>query len=159
MRTLTPPGASRGSSEQAPVFADLSGRRRRRMRLLGLGAGAVMAACLAVMAAGLLGGPKASLIPWARRGGAGGPATASAPGAAGTAPPQLAPFPVTQPSPAPDRPPGAGGSSSPAAGGSSSPAASASPSASVTNRASKTPPGLNHTKTPHPSPTKHASAV
>ena len=151
MRTLPPTGAPRDAPEQAPVFADVSGRRRRRMRLLGLGAGAAMAACLAVMAAGLLGGPKASLIPWARRGGAGGPATASAPGGAGTAPPQLAPFPVTQPSPAPDRPPGAGGSSSPAA--------SASPSAAVTNRASKTPPGLNHTQTPHPSPTKHASAV
>ena len=158
MRTLPPTGAPRDAPEQAPVFADLSGRRRRRMRLLGLGAGAAMAACLAVMAAGLLGGPKASFIPWARRGGAGGPATASAPGGAGTAPPQLAPFPVTQPSPAPDRPPGAGGPR-PRPRGSSSPAASASPSAAVTNRASKTPPGLNHTKTPHPSPTKHASAV
>jgi hypothetical protein len=154
MRTLSHRGAPRQSPQQAPVFADVSGRRRRRMRLLGLVAGGVMAACLVVMAVGLLGGPRASFVPWAGLDvGSSTPAGIGVPGEAGSSPTQRAPDPSALPSPAPDRSPSTrpGGSSSPAASGSSSPAASASSSPTVTNRATKTPPGRNRSPSPHPS--------
>ncbi|HMI24023.1 MAG TPA: hypothetical protein VK594_06020, partial [Streptosporangiaceae bacterium] len=47
------------------VFTDHSGRRRRTMRLLGIGAGVVIAAALGLITVGLAGGPKAPIISWA----------------------------------------------------------------------------------------------
>jgi hypothetical protein len=46
------------------IFFDPAGRRRIRMRRLALAAGAVLAGFLVVAAVGLLGGPKAPLLPW-----------------------------------------------------------------------------------------------
>ena len=151
MRTLPHRGAPRQSPQRAPVFADVSGRRRRRMRLLGLGAGGAMAAYLVVMAVGLLGGPRASFIPWA--GLHAGSSTAvgiGVPGEASSAPTQRAPDPSALPSPST----GPGAPPSTAASGSSSPAASASSSPTVTNRASRTPQGRNRSPSPHPSPSR-----
>ncbi len=58
MTTPGPPG-------QVPVFTDPSGRRRRRMRRVGVGLTAVFITCMAVAAVGMLGGPQAPFIPWA----------------------------------------------------------------------------------------------
>jgi hypothetical protein len=127
----------------APVFTDLSGRRRRVMRLAGLGLGAVMLAFLAAAAAGLLGGPRASFLPWGLLGhprghGAGAPGHAAATSPAGVPVrvPAPAPFPAADMSPS-VRP---------------APAASATPA--LSNRAGKTPPGRNRT----PGTTRHTSA-
>src|SRR5260370_14269765 len=63
--------AQRGSTTgnattaQTSVFADLSGRRRRRMRRAGICVAAALIGCLTVVAVGLLGGPRAPLVPWA----------------------------------------------------------------------------------------------
>lgn len=59
-------GPARPPARTRPVFADSSGRRARRMRLVGMCAGGALVACLIVMAVGLLGGPGASFIPWGR---------------------------------------------------------------------------------------------
>lgn len=148
MRTLPHRGTPR-QSRRAPVFADVSGRRRRRMRLLGLVAGGAMAAYLVVMAVGLLGGPRASLIPWdGLHADSSAAAGIGVPGEASSAPTQRAPDPSALPSPS-TRP---GAPHSTAASGSSSPAASASSSPTVTNRASRTPQGRNRSPSPHPSP-------
>jgi hypothetical protein len=48
----------------APIFADPSGRRRIQMRWLALAAGGALSGFLVVAAIGLLGGPKAPLLPW-----------------------------------------------------------------------------------------------
>jgi hypothetical protein len=146
-----------------PVFTDLSGRRVRRMRLFGIGASLALLACLIVMAVGLLGGPGASIIPWAS--GNGDPA-GSAPGSAGAAgngrPGSAQPNPTTMPSPTPistfgrtpsTRPGSPSGSGSPSPSARSS---SSSPSPSSTNLAGKTPPGQN--RTPQPTPTKNPRA-
>lgn len=110
-----------------------------------------MALCLVVMAVGLLGGPGASFIPWAGLGGHSSrtPMGIGFHGEAGTAPTLRAPHPSL---PVPTPSPQTAASSSPAAGGASSPAASSSPT--VTNRASKTPPGRNRTPSAHPSPSR-----
>src|SRR5260221_11855731 len=68
------PSAANPASIQTPVFADLSGRRRRRMRQAGICVAAALIGCLTVVAVPLLGGPRAPLLPWA-------------PGTAGPAPP------------------------------------------------------------------------
>ena len=72
MTTPPPPG-------QAPVFADLSGRRRRRMQRVGAGLTAAFVSCMTVAAIGMLGGPKAPFISWAAH-----PRNIAAPGQAGT---------------------------------------------------------------------------
>src|SRR4029077_16870763 len=53
------------SVESRPVFADLSGRRRRLMRRLGIGSGAGLVMCLAAVVVALAGGPEAPLTHWA----------------------------------------------------------------------------------------------
>jgi hypothetical protein len=138
-----------------PVFTDLSGRRLRRIRRLGVGASVALLACLIVMAAGLLGGPRVPVLPWS----SGKVGTSDLPGAAGKAGSSPA-------SPAPTRLPGrdpasrpSSPSPSPRAGPTRSSPGSASPSAGspapgVTNRAGKAPPGLN--RTPRP---KHTHAA
>ena len=63
----------------AGVRADSSGRRARRMRLVGMCAGGALVTCLIVMAVGLLGGPGAlSFIPWDGHHGSGSADTSSA---------------------------------------------------------------------------------
>ena len=153
-----------------PVFADLSGRRPRRMKIAGIAAGAVLLACLAVMAAGLLGGPQASFIPWAPRNAAGTPAW---PGAVSAGPAGASAVPSAAPSvPAPGvlpqpRASASAGHSAGATAAATTPAttpasapatAAVSPSPSVTNAGGRTPPGRNRSPSPHPSP-KHASAA
>ena len=138
------------------MFTDLSGRRLRRMRRLGVGAGVALLACLIVMAVGLLGGPRVPVLPWSS-GKAG--AFSDLPGAAGKArsspaSPAPAPLPGRDPASRPSSP-----SASPSAAPARSSPGSASPSAGspapvVTNRAGKAPPGLN--RTPQP---KHTHAA
>lgn len=113
------------------------------MRLAGLGTGTVLVSCLAVMAVGLLGGPKAPFIPWSalhQDGGSGGAPAARQAGRAATPTPDVKPL-----SPAPRR-----STAQPAGspGGSPSAATGVTPSPMVTNRASKAPPGLNRTPSP-----------
>lgn len=66
------------AADMPGVFTDPSGRRRVRLRWLALAAGAALGSFLLVTALGLLGGPKAPLLPWPRvaaqppPGGAGG---------------------------------------------------------------------------------------
>jgi hypothetical protein len=129
------------------VFADVSGRRRKRMRRLGLGACAGLFACLAVMAVGLIGGPRASFIPWpGLDAGTSGPSQVKPSGEAGAT--QPTPNPAIMPAPVS---PAARGGVSSSAPRSSSPAASTSPTP-ATNRGSKTPPGRN--RSPSPKPTR-----
>src|SRR5260370_30438106 len=59
------PSAANPASIQTPVFADLSGRRRRRMRQAGICVAAALIGCLTVVAVALLGGPRAPFVPWA----------------------------------------------------------------------------------------------
>ena len=145
------------------VFADPSGRRRRRLRLLGIGAGAVISAALALIIAGLAGGPKAPFISWALPHHAAGTPPGQHPGAAGqqgagqarsSAPPAGAPSPSAgpQPSPSADRLPSPrpSASSSPSPG-TSTPAPTTTPSPA--NPAGRTPPG--HTRTPNPHKSTH----
>jgi hypothetical protein len=144
--------STRPPAGRAPVFTDVSGRRRKRMRRLGIGVCAGLLACLTMMAAGLLGGPRASFIPWPGLGaGTSGPPSAKASGEAGPGGTQPVPNPATRPAPAAAgrASSGAPGSSSPSSVRASSPAASTSPTP-VANRASKTPPGLNRSPTPKP---------
>ena len=137
-------GPARPPARTRPVFADSSGRRARRMRLVGMCVGGALVACLIVMAVGLLGGPGATFIPWDGHHGSGSADTASA-GRARTAGPGSAPaiMPASGRSGATR-----GGSSSPSASPSVSPSAAPSPSPAVTNRAGKKPPGLNRTPMP-----------
>jgi len=51
--------------ETRPVFADLSGRRRRLMRRLGIGSGAALVICLGAVMVALAGGPQAPFTHWA----------------------------------------------------------------------------------------------
>jgi hypothetical protein len=124
-------------THHAPVLDDVSGRRRRRMRLFGLGLGTVLLACLTVIAVGLPGGPQAPSTP--RTGLGAGTSPRSASGSAGDGSSQPAPNPVilppASPSPFPDRPPPGSGSATANVGGSPAPVA--------TNQAGKTPPGRN----------------
>jgi len=132
-----------------PVFTDPSGRRRRRMRQAGVGASAALLACLVVMAAGLLGGPGASVIPWS--GGNTGAFPGVGSGAAGKARPSPADPPARLPGPS-----SPASSSSPGAAASApGPSRSAhSPAPVVTNRGGKAPPGLNRSARP-----KHTHAA
>jgi hypothetical protein len=148
-----PPHAAGG----APVFTDLSGRRMRRMRLAGLAAAGMLLACLAVMAAGLLGGPRASFVPWDTLNPASSPArphTGGSPGrpAAPAIPPVPGPAPLREPQASAGARPSAAAGPSAAATPAASGAATASPSPSATNVAGKTPPGRNRSPSPHPSP-------
>jgi hypothetical protein len=134
----------------APVFTDVSGRRRKRMRRLGLGVCAGLSACLAVMAVGLLGGPRASFIPWpGLDAGASGAPQVKPSGEAGAGASQPVPNPVIMPAPGTSVSPAASSSAPRSSPRSSSPAVSTSPTP-VTNRGSKTPPGRNRSPTPKP---------
>jgi hypothetical protein len=144
--------AGNPASAQAPVFADLSGRRRRRMRRAGIVMAAALISCLTVVAVGLLGGPRAPFVPWApvtadraATGGRGGPAAGSS---------HPAPAPTVRPAPSafPDLPPSPRRRSSPAP-------VSSGTSPAVTNPAGKAPPGQNHTRPPRPSPSVHTHAA
>jgi len=114
------------------------------MRLVGMCAGGALVACLIVMAVGLLGGSRASFIPWDGHHGSGSADTAGA-GRARIAAPESAPATMAASGRS-----GAtrGGSSSPPASPSASPSAAPSPSPAVTNRAGKKPPGRNRTPMP-----------
>jgi len=120
------------------VFADLSGRRLRRMRLAGIAAAGVLLGCLVVMMAGLLGGPRAPFLPWGARN-ASPPAR---PGTAGSAAASAAP-----PAPAPG--PRASASAGPSARPAAAAAPAASPSPLVTNAVGKVPPGRNRSPSAH----------
>jgi len=130
------------------VFTDVSGRRRRRLRRLGVGLTAALLGCLTMMAVALLGGPGASVLPWDE----GSQPAQGAPGSGGTAGQGGAqPSPTAVPSPEPLPPTGPApstGPGSPSARGSSSPSASHSPSPVATNRAGHTPPGRNRVPRP-----------
>ena len=53
------------AADGAPgIFADPAGRRRIRVRWLAVSAGLLLSAFLVVGAVGLLGGPKAPVLPW-----------------------------------------------------------------------------------------------
>lgn len=137
----------------APVFADLSGRRLRRMRLAGMAATGVLLACLAVMAVGLLGGPGASFMPWATHR---APGTAAGPGTAGSARPGT---PAASPAPAPGVPqPRASASAGHSAAAATATSVPVSPSPLVTNAVGKAPPGRNRAPSPRPS-LKHSGAA
>lgn len=155
MRTAThttgqPPDPG-SEAAQAPVFVDLSGRRSRRMKLAGLGAGAGLLACLSVMTISLLGGPRAAFLPWSVLN-TGKPVPAVS--EAGITPTSM-PNPAILPPPSSGPPQVTPSASSPAATSSGS----GSPAPVTTNRASKTPPGRNRSDSPHPSPSpsRHAS--
>jgi len=141
-------GRARPPTRSRPVFTDPSGRRVRRMRLIGACAGGALVAFLIVMLVGLLGGPGASFIPWAGHNGGGsadavtGRARSAGPGST----PAMPAKPVSSGRSGATR----GGSPSPSASPPASPTAAPSPSPAVTNRAGKKPPGLNRTPTPSP---------
>jgi len=136
-----PPSARKSPAAGGlPVFTGPPGRRLRRMRQFGVGAGAVLLAWLIVMAVGPLGGPRAPVTP------GGGANTGGFSGAGSGATGKVRPSPA---GPAPARSPRPG--SPPSA---SSPMPSGSPSPAVTNRASKAPPGRNRAPGP-----KHTHAA
>lgn len=143
-------GRPSNAASALPVFADPTGRRRRRMRRAGACIAATLAGCLTVVVVGLLGGPQAPFVPWAtahpqaNADPGGTRATTKKAGGAAAAPSQ----PAVLPSPRPDP------SSSP----SPSPSPGASPRPAVTNRAGRTPPGRNRSKPPRPSPSGRAHA-
>jgi len=123
-------------THHAPVLADVSGRHRRRMRLLGIGLGTVLLACLAVMAVGLPGGPHAPPAPRTGVGAGTSPRSASSGGDGSSQPvPNPVILPPASPSRLPDRPPPGAGSAGANVGG--------NPAQVVTNQAGKTPPGRN----------------
>jgi hypothetical protein len=149
-------GGPRHAAPAAPVFTDLSGRRLQLMRALGIGAALALLAFLVVGAVGMLGGPRASFIPWkmldsgkrpahpagarehARRGPAGVPTSLPMPSAMPSA--ISGSFPASPPAP------GSAAVSSPA-----SPSVTATvPVPTVTNPAGHTPPGKNRTPKPVP---------
>jgi hypothetical protein len=156
------PGAARQHSgqtaEQAavPVFADPSGRRRQRLRRIGLGTSIFLIGSLVLVGTGLVGGPKTPFSLWGAppagshgQAGArhstppsrpGGGSGTPAPGSASSSQP---PGPSAHPSPAPSV------SASP------SPAPSPSPSPAATNPAGHTPPGQNHSKRPRSTKSPH----
>jgi hypothetical protein len=155
------PGGQRGAARmprppRVPVFADLSGRRPRRMRLIGVTVGVVLCGCLVVMTAGLVGGARAPFMPWSPRQGAGTGASghaAGGPGTAGTGGRAGAPSATPTPGARPGSP-SSGRSASPRPRPPAVPPSAAVTTApAVTNRASKTPPGLNRTTSP-----KHTGA-
>jgi hypothetical protein len=140
--------------ESRPVFVDPSGRRHRVLRRAGLGAVAVLVACLGAVLVALAGGPQAPFTHWAAPARA-VPAVQSHVGSsahhrarAGVGPaqpdPQAGPVPSASPS----------GKASPRPRPSASPSASATPSSPVpTNPAGHTPPGK--TKSPNPHRSSH----
>ena len=137
--------------ESRPVFVDPTGRRRRVLRRAGMGAVAVLVACLGAVVVALAGGPQAPLTHWA----APGPAAPGPPGhgrsgahhqSGGAGPAQ------------PDPQAGVLPSAAPSAWPSPSPRPSPSPSASSpvpTNPAGHTPPGLSKSPGPRKSPHGH----
>jgi hypothetical protein len=164
------PGRSRHRApclpmESRPVFADLSGRRRRIMQRVGLGLAAVLVVCLGVVVVAVAGGPQAPFTGWAapqarvaavpshgrsrtpdRGGGNAGP---SQPGAQPG--PVLSPLPSTGASARPSDSPMP---SSSAPSSSSSPVAARS-SPVPTNPAGHTPPGS--TRSPSPRKSSHGA--
>src|SRR5260221_5553965 len=146
------PSAANPASIQTPVFADLSGRRRRRMRQAGICVAAALIGCLTVVAVALLGGPRAPFVPWA-------PVTAvharPATGRTGTdanARSQPAPAPVLIPSPSPDVFPSPPRSPSPAA-------VTSGGSPAATHPGGPTPPRRHRTHPPRPPPPRHTPAA
>jgi len=124
-------------AHHAPVLADVSGRRRRRMRLLGIGLITALLAGLTMMAVGLSGGPQAPPAPRAGLGSGTSPRSASGSGDGSSQPvPNPVILPPASPSRFPDRPPPGPGSAAANVGG--------GPAQVVTNQAGKTPPGRNH---------------
>ena len=121
--------------------------------MFGLGAGGAMLACLGVMAAGLLGGPGASIAGGGRPP-AGAAVAGRGDGAVRHSPGPAAPV-VMPPSPTPlagGTPSGRAHPTGSPSGRPSSPPATASPAPSATNPAGKVPPG--HNRTPRPKPTR-----
>lgn len=129
----------------SPVFADPSGRRRRALRVLGVAAGLIVTAALALITLGLAGGPQAPFISWAH------PHRPAAPGAGrhpGQASPPAPPAGVpVQPSPSADPQPSPSPSAPPSPAPSESPTVTPAP----TNPAGKTPPGRAKSPNPHKS--------
>jgi len=155
------PGAA-ASTLTVPVFADLSGRRRRLLRLIGAGASVLCAGALTVVGVGLAGGPKP---PFGLGGGApsppggghrSGPRHGGRPAEPGTAPASRGPGHRAGRSPSPRPSPGKDPSPSPRPSASGSPSSSptsttASPSPTAST---KSPPGRSHSPSPHPHPSK-----
>ncbi len=149
-----------------PVFADPSGRRRRLLRRVGVGAAAVLALCMGAVVVAMAGGPQAPFTDWAARlvqpsGAASQIGGSHAPsGGHGSSPADAQGG--AAPSPSAQLPPGGKSSSPPVSGSpgpSSQPPRSGSPSPSVTPSGSgspsptptqpgHTPPG--HSKSPNP---------
>jgi len=134
------PGTKLPVVHASPVFADPSGRRRRALRVLGVAAGLIITAALALITLGLAGGPQAPFISWAHPHRPAAPGPGRHPGQ--TPPPAGVPV---QPSPSADPQP------SPAPSASPSPAPSESPTPAPTNPAGKTPPGRAKSPNPHKS--------
>jgi hypothetical protein len=121
--------------------------------MCGLGAGGALLACLGVMAAGLLGGPGASIVGGGRPP-AGAAVQGRGDGVARHTPGPTAPVAEPPPSPAPftgGTPPGRAHPTASPSRRPSSPPATTSPSPSATNPAGKAPPGHNRTPRPKPS--------
>src|SRR6266704_2249573 len=138
--TDLPPPARRGLADSGPIFTDLSGQRRRLMRLLGAAGSIFLLGALILAGLGLFGGPPSQQ----GNSGAGGQPGRSGQGAPGGSPGSRTPSPAPRPS--------GSGSASPSAQPTS---VSASPA--PTNRAGKTPPGQTNSPSPrpHPSPSSH----
>jgi hypothetical protein len=136
------------SAADAPgVFADPAGRRRLRVRWVAVAAGLVLGGFLVVAAVGLLGGPKAPLLPWAQPDVRPGTGTAlgthrhAAPARRGAVNPTPAATPHVLAGPQATHPPGT----------------SATPQATTSAPSQHTPPGLAHR--PSPQPAKSHPAV
>lgn len=141
--TMPADAAWEPAAADAPgIFVDPAGRRRIRMRRLALAAGAVLAGFLVVAAVGLLGGPKAPLLPWPSP--AGQPGSGAAHGSQRQEAPGNRPVPSSSPTSAARRAAGqtqAHSPGTPASQRASTPARSAT-SASAGSSSQHTPPGI-----------------
>ena len=139
------PGTKLPVVHASPVFADPSGRRRRALRVLGVAAGLIITAALALITLGLAGGPQAPFISWAHPHSGAAPTASKHPGQVSpSAPPAAVP---AQPSPSADPQPSPSASPSPSAPLSESPTATPA----TTNPVGKTPPGRAKSPNPHKS--------
>jgi len=143
----------------SPVFADPSGRRRRKMRLLGIGAGLAIVGSLVLITVGLAGGPQAPFISWAlphHPGGAAGQRPSGGHSGSGQARSAAAGAAAPSPSASPQPSPSADPRPSPQPSASSSPSPGTSTATpSPTNPAGRTPPGQTKTPTPNPHKSTH----